>query len=94
MRHPPPSLASALPVLARVASAVLGGYALTVLTAIALAGVLPLSRADGVLTGMLAAFPLYAAAVMWVFAAKSARLACLGMLGAVVLAGAAAWVAT
>lgn len=94
MRHPPLSLASALPVLARVASAVLGGYALTVLTAIALAGVLPLSLADGVLTSMLAAFPLYAAAVMWAFAAKSARHACLGMLGAVVLAGAAAWVAT
>ena len=66
----------------------------TVLNAIDLAGAPASSRADGVPTGAGGVSASYAVAVMWAFAAKSARLACLGMLGALVLAGAAAWVAT
>lgn len=75
-----------LPILFRVAAAVFGGYVLATLIAIVLAGVLPLSRADGVLSGMLAAFPIYAVAVMWTFAAKNVWQACFGLLGAVAVA--------
>jgi hypothetical protein len=65
--------------VARIVAALLGGYALAALTSLA-ALALPLDKAQGVLTGMLLSFVVYAGAVVWVFAARSARRAWAGLL--------------
>ena len=57
--------------VARLTAAVFGGYALAVSVSTCLALVLPMARADGVLTGLMASFIVYAAAVIWAFAVKS-----------------------
>jgi Protein of unknown function (DUF3649) len=81
-------LRHAVGVAARAIAAILGGYALAALTAVAAAVWLPLERPEAVLTGMLASFAIYAAAVTWVFAAASAARAWAGLLlPAVVLGG-------
>jgi hypothetical protein len=80
------------PLLSRLAAALFGGYALAVLTSVA-ALALPLGTVEAVLTGMQASFVVYAAAVIWVFAARSARRAWLGLaLAALPLLAAACWV--
>lgn len=81
-------------IASRIAAAALGGYALATLLAIALAGVLPAARADAVLTAMLSAFAVHAAAVLWAFAARSAGRAWLGLLLPTALAAAVAWLVT
>ena len=65
--------------VARIVAALLGGYALAALTSLA-ALALPIDKAQGVLTGMLLSFVVYAGAVVWVFAARSARRAWAGLL--------------
>ncbi|MCY4122655.1 MAG: DUF3649 domain-containing protein [Acidobacteria bacterium] len=67
-------------VLSRVLAAVVGGYAAANVVAVGVAQILPMSRGDGVMTGILLACLVYAAAVVWVFAARSARRAWLGIL--------------
>ena len=67
-------------VLSRVLAAVVGGYAAANVVAVGLAQVLPMSRGDGVMTGILLTYLVYAAAVVWVFASRSARRAWLGIL--------------
>jgi len=64
----------------RVLAAVFGGYALTSGVAVLLSAVLPLSRAEAVLTATLSAFVVYTCAVIWVFAVQDLRRAWLGML--------------
>jgi hypothetical protein len=71
------------PLVSRIVAAVLGGYALAALTTVA-ALALPISRPQAVLSGMLASFAVYAAAVVWVFAVRSARRAWAGLLVAAV----------
>lgn len=87
-----------LGILLRVVAAIGGGYALAALAATAAALALPMQRADAVLTGMLASFAVYCGAVIWVFAARDALRAWLGiLLPAALLAGIAflaqGWVA-
>lgn len=78
-------------VISRILAAVVGGYALAALTSVA-ALALPLSRVEAVLTGTQLSFLVYAAAVVWVFAARSAWRAWGGLIAvAVPLATAAAW---
>lgn len=80
------------PLVSRIVAAMLGGYALAALTSVA-AVALPIDRVQGVLTGMLASFVVYAGAVVWVFAVRSARRAWLGLVvAALVLLPAAWWV--
>jgi hypothetical protein len=80
------------PLLSRIAAALFGGYALAVLTSVAVLA-LPMATVEAVLTGMQASFVVYAAAVIWVFAARSARRAWLGLaLAALPLLAAACWV--
>ncbi|RDI25045.1 uncharacterized protein DUF3649 [Pseudacidovorax intermedius] len=67
------------PVVSRIAAAVGGGYALGALTSVA-ALALPASRPQTVLGGALASFAVFAAAVIWVFAARSATRAWVGLL--------------
>lgn len=66
-------------IASRVIAAVIGGYALAALFSVA-ALALPVSRSEAVLTGMLYSFLVYAAAVIWVFAARTAAHAWAGLL--------------
>jgi hypothetical protein len=64
--------------LSRMVAALFGGYALAALTSVALLA-LPIGTVEAVLLGMQASFGVYAGAVVWVFAARSARSAWLGL---------------
>ena len=72
------ALAAWLPLVSRIIAALLGGYLLAALCSVA-ALALPMDRQQAVFTGMLASFLLYAGAVVWVFAVRSARRAWLGL---------------
>jgi hypothetical protein len=74
------------PLLSRIVAALFGGYALAALSSVAVLA-LPLSKPQAVLTGMLASFAIYAGAVIWVFAVRSALKAWAGLL----IAAAALW---
>ncbi len=76
--------------LSRILAAVLGGYALAALASVA-ALALPLDRPQAVLTGMQASFLVYAGAVIWVFAARSAGRAWAGLVIAGLPLSLAAW---
>ena len=65
--------------LSRIVAALLGGYALAALFSVAVLA-LPMRKTEAVLTGMQASFLIYALAVIWVFAARSATRAWLGLL--------------
>jgi hypothetical protein len=65
--------------MSRIMAALFGGYALAALASVA-ALALPLDKPQAVLTGMQASFLVYAAAVVWVFAARSALRAWGGLL--------------
>ena len=87
-------LARRLSVLSRIAAAIFGGYALATVFSITLAGQLPAPMADAVLAATLLSFAVYAAAILWAFAARTARLAWLGLLVPTALCGALAWLLT
>ncbi|MBV7486275.1 DUF3649 domain-containing protein [Bordetella sp. BOR01] len=78
------------PLLSRIVAAVFGGYALAALTSVA-AAALPMSRTEAVLAGMLLSFVVYALAVVWVFAVRSATRAWAGLLLAAAPLLLAAW---
>lgn len=78
------------PLLSRIVAALFGGYALAALASVA-AVALPVSRSEAVLTGMLASFAVYAGAVIWVFAVRSAWRAWAGLVVAALPLGLAAW---
>ncbi|MDH5855749.1 DUF3649 domain-containing protein [Lampropedia aestuarii] len=80
------------PLLSRVVAAVLGGYGLAMLTTLA-ALALPTSRSEAALAGLLAGFLVYAAAIIWVFAVRSAMRAWLGLCVAAAVLLPFAWVA-
>jgi hypothetical protein len=68
-----------LGVLVRVVAAVPGGYALAALAAMLLSVTLPMVRVEAVLAATMASFTVYAAAIVWAFAARSALRACAGI---------------
>jgi hypothetical protein len=78
-------------VASRALAAIAGGYALAALSAAALAVFLPLSSADATLAGTMLSFLVYACAVIWVFAARNARRAWLGLILPMALLGLALW---
>lgn len=78
-----------LGVASRALAAIVGGYVLAALAAAVIAAYLPATRVEAALTGTLASFPVYAAAVMGVFAARSAARAWAGLLLSGALLGAA-----
>ena len=78
------------PILSRIVAALAGGYALAALTSVA-ALALPMSRPQAVLTGMLASFLIWAAAVIWVFAVRSALRAWAGLVFVALPLVPAAW---
>lgn len=78
------------PLVSRIVAALLGGYALAALSSIAVLA-LPMSKPQAVLTGQLASFAIYAGAVIWVFAVRSARKAWVGLIVVAVPLALAAW---
>lgn len=81
--------------IARIIAAVFGGYALAALASVAPLA-LPVDVPQAVLAGMLVSFAVYTAAVIWVFAARSAVRAWGGLLAAAVpllLAAGKVWLA-
>lgn len=64
----------------RIAAALFGGYALTYFSAAVLAKLLPVARSEAVVIALLSGLIIYAAAIMWVFSASSARRAWLGLM--------------
>lgn len=69
------------PLVSRIVAAIGGGYTLAALASVA-AVALPTDKAQAVLTGQLASFAIYAGAVVWVFAVRSAARAWAGLLAA------------
>lgn len=67
------------PLISRIVAALFGGYALAALGSVAVLA-LPMSKPQAVLTGMLASFVIYAGAVIWVFAVRSALKAWVGLV--------------
>ena len=67
------------PLISRIVAALIGGYALAALASVAVLA-LPMSKPQAVLTGMLASFAIYAGAVIWVFAVRSALKAWVGLI--------------
>lgn len=78
------------PLVSRIVAAIAGGYALGALASVA-ALALPMSAPQGVVTGMLVSFVFYTGAVIWVFLARSATRAWLGLAIVAVPLALAAW---
>jgi len=80
-----------LAVLSRVLAASLGGYAVTALISAVLALALPLlsgaSRADAVMIATMLSFAVYAIVAIWVFCARTALRAWVGLIGVALPAG-------
>jgi hypothetical protein len=74
-----PLLAERLAVAGRVLLAALGGYAVAALATALLALILPIPRAEAVSAATLVSFAIMAAAVLWVFAARTLARAALGL---------------
>lgn len=81
---------SAGPLISRIVAALFGGYAVAALASVAVLA-LPMSKPQAVLTGMLASFIIYACAVIWVFAVRSATKAWMGLVIVAALLLPAAW---
>ncbi|MBJ7406437.1 MAG: DUF3649 domain-containing protein [Bradyrhizobium sp.] len=78
------------PLMSRIIAAVFGGYALAALASVAVLA-LPIGKPQAVLTGMLASFAIYAGAVIWVFAARSAWRSWAGLIVAAAMLAPLAW---
>lgn len=79
--------------LSRLIAAIFGGYFLAALASVAVLA-LPMNKGQAVLTGMLASFAIYAAAVIWVFAVRSAGRAWVGLWVVGLPLAMAAWYGT
>lgn len=66
-------------ILLRLLAGVGGGYAVAALFAAALSVGLPMPRAEAVLTATMASFAVYAASIIWAFAASGVWRACIGL---------------
>ncbi|WP_416422588.1 DUF3649 domain-containing protein [Pseudomonas sp. App30] len=69
-----------LGVCSRIVAAAMGGYVLAALVGISLAALLPLARAEAMVSGMMLSFLVYVVAVLWCFACRTATRAWLGLL--------------
>lgn len=68
-----------LGIASRAIAAILGGYAVTAITIALLSLALPMARVDAVMTATLLSFTVYTCAVLWVFAARDALRAWIGI---------------
>ncbi|VVE68983.1 iron uptake protein [Pandoraea anapnoica] len=76
--------------ISRIVAAIGGGYAVAALASVAVLA-LPMNKAQAVITGELASFAIYAGAVVWVFAVRSAWRAWAGLLIVAAPLALAAW---
>ena len=88
-----PSLADRLAVAGRVTLAAFGGYGVAALATGLLALILPGPKAEAVSAATLLSFAIMAAAVIWVFAARTLTVAALALSALAVLLTAALWLA-
>lgn len=86
-----PTVMYRLAVFSRVLAAIVGGYVLAALCTAVIAQVLPMAKADAVMTATMLAFIIYACAVIWVFAARDALRAWIGIALPSLVVGAAYW---
>lgn len=80
-------------VAARVVLAIPGAYAIMAACTMLLARTIPVARLDATLWSTMVSFGIYAALVVWVFAASTALRAGLVLLAIGVVAGLGAWLA-
>lgn len=78
------------PLISRILAALFGGYAVAALASVAVLA-LPADRTQASISGTLLSFAVYAGAVIWVFAVRSARRAWAGLLIAALVLAPAAW---
>lgn len=78
-------------VVARSLAGGVGGYALAQVLPVALVAPWPLARADAALIALQLSFAVYAGAVLWAFAARSAGQAWAGIALLGLTAAAVAW---
>ena len=83
--------ADASSIMQRIVAAVVVGYLVAVLSVILLSYVLPMPRFEAVTIGILVAFIVYAAAILWAFAARALWRMWLGLLLPAALCGAVSW---
>ena len=80
-----------LGVASRAIAAIFGGYALAAASTAVLSLVLPLPRVDAVMTATLLSFTVYVCAAIWVFAARDALRAWLGIGTPTIVMGLGLW---
>ena len=89
--HLPVTARARLAIAARIALAVFGGYGLAGLATAALALALPMGRTDAASTATMLSFAVYAAAALWMFAARRLVTAALGLLLPALALGGLVW---
>jgi hypothetical protein len=82
-----------LMVAGRTLLAIFGGYALAAITTAFLSLTLPLDRSEAVAAATLASFAIMAAAVIWVFSARTLARAAIGLALPALCLGAGLWLA-
>ena len=78
-------------VASRVAAAAFGGYALASAATVLMALLWPAPKAQSVLWATMLSFTVYTVAVIWVFTARTAMRAWLGMLAGIAVCSGLAW---
>lgn len=87
----PLSRAYRLAVASRVVAAALGGYALTSAATVLLALVWPAPQTQAMLWASMLSFAIYSVVVIWVFMARSATRAWVGVVSITAVLAALAW---
>ncbi len=78
-------------VAARVAAAVIGGYALTSALTVFFALIWPTTKADALAASTMLSFTVYTGIVIWVFAESSIKRIWAVLVGATALVAGASW---
>lgn len=78
-------------VASRTMAAIVGGYALAAFSTTALALALPTPREEAAMLATLPSFLIYAGAIIWAFAARTALRAWVGILAPLLLTAALTW---
>jgi len=76
----------------RLLVAILVGYAFANLAGILLTQILPIPKAEVVVTSLLLSFAIYLGAILWVFSVRSTRKACLGLIIPTLALGLVVWI--
>ena len=78
-------------VASRVFAAAIPGFVLTNTTGILLSFLLPGDKLDGIATATLLSYAIYTAIILWVFSVQRLRTVWIGLLSALAVTGAGAW---